>query len=71
MDPTFKKPGSCFVETFFSHINVSFRFAGTFLFIRSMYDIFKYSRNAFDEKHNKNRNQINNLIEHYLVKSSS
>ena len=71
MDPTFKKPRSCFVGTFFSHVNVSFRFAGTFLFIRSICDIFKYSRNAFDEKHNKNRNQINELIEYCLVKSSA
>ena len=40
-DPTFIKPGSRFGGTFFSHINVSSRFAGTFLFTKCMCDISK------------------------------
>ena len=28
-------------------------------------------RKGFNEKHNKNRSQINELVDHYLIKSSS
>ena len=62
-DPTFIKAGSHFGGTFFSHINVSTRFAGTFLFIKCMCDIFKKSRKVFDEKLNRDGIQINKLVE--------
>ena len=62
-DPIFIKPGSRFGETFFSHINVSSRFAGTLLSIKCMCDIFKDCRKAFDEKFDKNRSQINEQVE--------
>ena len=36
-----------------------------------MCDIFKDCRKAFDEKRDKNRSQINELVESYIVKNSS
>ena len=55
--------------TVFPHVNVSSRPAGTFSFIKYMCDIFKDCRKAFEEKGNKNRSQINELVTQYLVKN--
>ena len=55
---------------FFSYKHSS-RFGEMFLFIKCMCDISKDCINTFDEKGNKNRSQINELVEHYLVKKSS
>ena len=43
----FHKTGISLWWGVFSHINVSSRFAGTFLFMKSMGDIFKDCRQAF------------------------
>ena len=63
MDPTFIKPRSRFGGAFFSNINVSPSFARTFLSIKYMCHIFKDCRKAFDEKRDKNRRQIKDLVE--------
>ena len=47
----------------FPHINVSSHFAGTFLFIKYMCDIFKNCRKAFSGKRNRNGSQINEPVE--------
>ena len=44
--------------------NVSSRFAGTFLFLKCMNDIFKNYRKAFVEKRNRN----GSLVEQYSIK---
>ena len=67
----FHKTGISLWWGVFSHINVSSRFAGKFLFMKSMSDIFKDCRQAFGEKRNKNRSQMNELVEHNILKNSS
>ena len=67
----FHKTGMSLWWGVFPNINVSSRFAGTFLFMKSMGDIFKDSRQAFGEKRNKNRSQMNELVEHNILKNSS
>ena len=61
-DPTFMNPGSHFGGRFFSQINISPRFAVTFLFTKRILDIFEDCRKTFDEKRNKNRIKINDLL---------
>ena len=56
-DLTFIKPGSRFGEAYFSHINISSCFAGMFLFIKCMCNIFKDCSKTFNEKHDQNKSQ--------------